>query len=327
MVRVRFLQGHPRIALVILSALVPCAAFAQTWPGKSIRFIVPAAAAGPSDFQARLVVAHLSDVLAQPVIVDNRAGAGGEIGMEIAAQAPADGYTMVIGAGSTLAVRPMMPRKPRYDAINDFTPITLMSSAPYVVTAYPGLRAATLKDLVANARAKPRSLTYGTSGSGSGIHLVTEMFLMTAGIEGVHVPYKGAAPVNVALLAGEVDVLFNTAIPAIGYVKSKRLRGLAVTSAQRLPAIPDVPTIAEVGYPGFDYTSWQGIVVRSGTSSAIVSRLNKEIVRILNLPDVKARIEEQGNTVSANSPEQFGEFIRSEMAKWGKVIKAVGVKE
>jgi len=302
-------------------------ASAQAYPTKAIRFIVPAAAAGPSDFQARLVATQLAEVLGQPVIVDNRAGAGGEIGMEIAKQAPADGYTMVIGAGSTLAVRPMMPRKPRYDALKDFAPITLMSSAPYVVTAYPGIQAKTLKELVASAVAKPKSLTYGTSGSGSGIHLVTEIFLMTAGIAGVHVPYKGAAPVNLALLAGEVDVLFNTAIPAIMYVKSKRLRGLAVTSSQRLPVIPDVPTIAEVGYPGYDYTSWQGIMVRGGTPATVISRLNTEIVKILNLPDIKSKIEEQGNTVSANTSEQFAAFIRSEMAKWGKVIKAVGVQE
>jgi len=306
---------------------LPSPVCAQNWPNKAIRFIIPAAAGGPSDVQARLVAAQLAETLGQPVIVDNRAGAGGEIGMEIAMQAPADGYTMVIGAGSTLAVRPMMPRKPRYDAARDFTPITLMSSAPYVVTAYPGLKATTLKELVANAKAKPKSLTYGTSGSGSGIHLVTEIFLLTAGIEGVHVPYKGAAPVNTALLAGEVDVLFNTAIPAIGHVKSKRLRGLAVTSAQRLVVIPDVPTIAEVGYPGYDYTSWQGIMMRSGTPPKVIARLNSEIVRILKLPEVRSRIEEQGNTVSANSPEEFAAFIRSEMAKWGKVIKVVGVQE
>ena len=301
-------------------------AFAQPYPAKPIRFIIAQAPGGQNDVQARLIGQKLAEALGQPMVYDNRAGAGGQIGFELLAQVPPDGYTIAMGSISTLAVIPMMPRKPRYDPLKDFAPVTLVSTSPYVVTTHPSVPARTIKQLVALAKARPGAIAYASSGVATGIHLTTELFMMTAGISMVHVPYKGGAPAATDLIAGQVAVMFNNVITAVPHVKVGRLRALAVTTAARSPALPEAPTVSESGYPGFESNSWQGIVTRAGTPGPIVVRLNAEAVRVLQMPEVRNPIASQGNDIAAGSPEAFLAYIRSEMEKWGKVIQTAGVK-
>jgi len=318
------MSGACKIAVLAATAL-PGSVYAQTYPLKPIRFVIAQAPGGQNDVQARLIGAKMAEALGQPMVYDNRSGAGGQIGFELLAQTPPDGYTIAMGSISTLAVIPMMPRKPRYDPLRDFAPVTLVSTSPYVVTAHPSVPARTIKQLVALAKARPGAIAYATSGIATGIHLTTELFMMTAGINMVHVPYKGGAPAATDLIAGQVAVMFNNVITAVPHVKAGKLRALAVTTAVRSPALPEAPTVAESGYPGFESNSWQGIVTRAGTPGPIIARLNGEAIRVLQLPEVRNPIVSQGNDIAASSPEAFLAYMRSEMDKWGKVIKAAGV--
>jgi tripartite-type tricarboxylate transporter receptor subunit TctC len=293
---------------------------------KPIRFIIAQAPGGQNDVQARIIGQKLAEALGQPMVYDNRAGAGGQIGFELLAQTPPDGYTIASGSISTLAVIPMMPRKPRYDPLKDFAPVTLVSTSPYVITVHPSVPARSVKQLVALAKAGPDTVVYASPGVATGVHLTTELFMMTAGIRMVHVPYKGGAPATTDLLAGQVAVMFNNVITAVPHVRVGRLRALAVTTAKRSPALPEAPTVGEAGYPGYESNSWQGIVTRAGTPGNIVARLHSEAVKVLNLPEVRNPIAAQGNDIIASSPEEFTAYIRSEMDKWGKVIKAAGVQ-
>jgi tripartite-type tricarboxylate transporter receptor subunit TctC len=312
---------------VLAAALfTPATAAAQSWPAKPIRFMIVQAPGGQNDVQARLIGPRLSEALGQPIIYDNRPGAGGALGFELFAQTPPDGYTIAMGSISTLAVIPMMPRKPRYDALGDFVPVTLVTTSPNTVVVHPSVPATTLKGLVALAKAKPGALTYGTPGIATGIHLNTEMFRVAAGIDLVHVPYKGGAPATVDLLAGQIALMFNNPVTTLPHVKTGRLRALAITSAKRSHALPDVPTMKEYGYEGFESGSWQGIVVRAGTPQSIVTRLHTELVKVLHTPEVRNWNVNQGNEVIANSPQEFAAFIRQEMGKWAKVIKSAGVR-
>ncbi len=320
----RFFMSRFLLCAAALVAVAP--ASAQQYPAKPIRFIIAQAPGGQNDVQARIIGQKLAEALGQPMVYDNRAGAGGQIGFELLAQTPPDGYTIAMGSISTLAVIPMMPRKPRYDPLRDFAPVTLVSTSPYVVTTHPSVPARTLKQLVALAKARPGALNFASSGVGTGIHLVTELFMMTAGIRMVHVPYKGGAPAATDLIAGHAAVMFNNVITAVPHVKAGKLRALAVTTAIRSPALPEAPTVAESGYPGFESNSWQGIVTRAGTPRAVVARLNGEAVKVLNLPEVKNAIVSQGNDIVASSPEAFLAYMRSEMEKWGKVIQTADVK-
>ena len=315
----------PRLWLCA-AALLAAPASAQQYPVKPVRFIIAQAPGGQNDVQARLIGQKLAEALGQPMVYDNRAGAGGQIGFELLAQVPPDGYTIAMGSISTLAVIPMMPRKPRYDPLKDFAPITLATTSPYFVAVHPSVPARTLKQLVGLAKARPGALAYATPGNGTGIHLTTELFMMIAGIKMTHVPYKGGAPATMDVIAGNVAVMFNNATTTVPHVSSGKLRVLAVSTARRSPALPDVVTVAEAGYPGFESNSWQGIVTRAGTPGAIVARLNSEAVRILSLPDVKSINQSLGNDGAGGSPEEFVAYIRSEMEKWGKVIQTAGVK-
>jgi tripartite-type tricarboxylate transporter receptor subunit TctC len=317
---------HQSRLLLCAAALLAAQAAAQQYPAKPIRFIIAQAPGGQNDVQVRIIGQKLAEALGQPMVYDNRAGAGGQIGFELLAQTPADGYTIAMGSISTLAVIPMMPRKPRYDPLRDFAPVTLVSTSPYFVTVHPSVPAHSLKQLVTLAKARPEALTYATPGAATGIHLTTELFMMIAGIKMTHVPYKGGAPATMDLMAGQVDVMFNNATTTVPHVATGKLRVLAVSTTKRSPALPEVPTVGESGYPGFESNSWQGIVTRAGTPAAIVARLNGEVVRILNLPDVRNINLSLGNDVAAGSPEEFFTYIRSEMEKWGKVIQTAGVK-
>ena len=324
--RLAELTGHWSPLLAGAAALLLAVTVgAQQYPVKPVRFIIAQAPGGQNDVQARLIGAKLADALGQPMIYDNRPGAGGQIGFELLAQTPPDGYAIAMGSISTLAVIPMMPRKPRYDPLKDFAAVTLVTTSPYFVAVHPSVPARSLKELVALARAQPGALSYATPGTGTGIHLTTELFMMIAGIRMVHVPYKGGAPATMDLIAGHVAVMFNNATTTTPHVATGKLRVLAVSTARRSPALPEVPTAAEAGYPGFESNSWQGIVTRTGTPPAIVSRLNGEVTRILALPDVRTTNRALGNEAAAGSPEEFLAYMRAEMEKWGKVIKAAGV--
>ena len=311
---------------ILFLAICASQAHAQSWPAKPIRVIIAQPPGGQNDVQARLIGQKLSELWGQPVIFDNRPGAGGAIGFELAAQTPNDGYTLAMGSISTLAVIPMMPRKPRYDPLVDFAPVTLVSSSPYVVTLHPSVPARSVKELVALAKARPGVLSYASSGTATGIHLTTELFKMIAGIDMVHVPYKGGAPATTDLLGGQVGVMFNNVITAVPHVKTDRLRALAVTTAKRSPALPDVATIAEAGYAGAESSSWQGIVTRPGAGAAVISRMHADLVKVLALPEIRNPIASQGNDIVAGTPQEFSTFIRAEVDKWAKVIKIAGVR-
>ena len=326
MVESRIAIHHSRLLLLCVALLLAAPVDAQQYPAKPIRFVIAQAPGGQNDVQARIIGQKLAEALGQPMVYDNQPGAGGQIGFELLAQTPPDGYTIAMGSISTLAVIPMMPRKPRYDPLRDFAPVTLVTTSPYVVTTHPSVPARSIKQLVALAKAQPGAIAYATAGSATGIHLTTELFMMTAGISMVHVPYKGGAPATTDLLAGQVAVMFYNVITAVPHVRTGRLRALAVTTARRSPALPAAPTVAESGYPGFESNSWQGIVTRAGTPGPIVARLNSEAVKVLQLPEVRNPIVSQGNDIAASSPEAFLAYIHSEMEKWSKVIQTAGVK-
>jgi tripartite-type tricarboxylate transporter receptor subunit TctC len=311
-------------SVLALAAAIP--AQAQNYPARAIRFVIAQPPGGQNDVQARLIGQKLTEFLGQPVVFDNRPGAGGAIGFEIAAQTPPDGYTLAMGSISTLAVIPSMPRKPRYDPLRDFAPVTLVSTSPYVVTIHPSLPARDLKQLVAIAKAKPNALSYATSGVATGIHLTTELFRMVAGVDMVHVPYKGGAPATTDVLAGQVPLMFNNVITAVPHVKTGKLRALAVTTTVRSGTLPDVPTVSEAGYPGFESSSWQGIVTRAGAPASVVARLHREVVKALETPEVRNAIASQGNDIAAAGPEQFTAYIRTELDKWSKVIRVANVQ-
>ena len=310
----------------ILVALTSLPAGAQNYPTHPLRFIVAQQPGSQNDVVARLIAPRLAEALGQPVVVDNRPGAGGAIGFELLAQTPPDGYALAMGSISTLGVIPMLPKKPRYDVFRDFQPVTLVSKSPYIIVVHPAVPAKSLKEFVARAKARPGALNYASSGNGTGVHLTSEMFKLATGINMAHVPYKSAGPATVALLSGEVEVMLNNTIPAMPHVRTGKLRALAVTGSQRASVAPQVPTVSESGYPDFESTSWQGVVVRAGTPPEVVARLNREIVKILNRPEVKSSIENDGNDVVANSPQEFMAFLRIESKKLGEVIRVAHVE-
>ena len=313
--------------------LVTCAlclgygcAFAQAYPSHPIRLILPFPAGGPSDIIARTFGAKLGEALGQQVVADNRGGASGVIGAEIAARATPDGYTLFLGTIGVLTLNPNLYRKLPYDPQRDFRPVTLLSQSPYILLVYPGLPARSVKELVALAKSRPGRMNFASGGNGTGNHISGELLKLAAGVDIVHVPYKGASLAVGDLIAGNVQMLFINVLPALPHVKSGRARALAVTSAHRSPVLPDVPTFGEAGYPAVENGSWHGIVVPAGVPPAIVKRLHDELARIARQPDLKSRLEAQGAEVIGNTPDEFAAFIVSERERWGKVIRAAGIK-
>ena len=319
-----------RVVTLCLIALCGASAHAQTeptYPSRPLRLIVPFAPGGTTDTVARLVARELSKSLGQSVVVENRAGAGGIIGAEAALKLPADGYTLAFATISTLAVQPLVQAKPSYDPLKDFALVTQIATLPYVLAAHPSLPAHSLAQLVKLARAQPRSISYGSPGYGTGAHLTAEYLSNVTGMKLVHVPYKGDAPGTIDLVAGQIALAVFPPISLAPHIKSGRIRALAVTSLERSSALPDTPTVAESGYPGFESGSWNGIAVRAGTPEAIVRRLHKEIAGTLtNNQEVRAYIESSGSKVVANTPEEFAAYVRSENEKWRRVIATAGIK-
>jgi len=320
----------PRCACVAaLAAALVCGAgyaAAQNYPSKPIRFVVPFAAGGGTDFVARIVGQRLNEALGQPLVIDNRGGAGGAIGTELAAKAAPDGYTLLLGSAGPLAIQPGLSARLPYDPLRDFAPVTLVCSMPYLLLVHPSLPAKNVQELIALARAKPGQLNFGAPGSGTTTHLATELFKMLAKIDVVHVPYKGVAPALADLLAGQVQFMSGDLSTVLPQVKAGRLRALAVTGAQRSTIVPDLPTIAESGVPGYAASGWFGVLAPAATPRSIVTRLNAVIVKGITNADARERLAALGGEVVANTPAEFAAYLRDDLAKWSKLIKAIGLK-
>ena len=309
-----------------LAAAVACGtAGAQAYPAKSIRMVVGFAPGGGTDLVARIIGQKMNESWGQAVLVDNRAGATGTIGADLVAKAPADGYTLLMGHVNSHGIAPNLFKKLPYDAERDFAMVAYVGYVPNVLVIHPSIPAKNVKELIAIAKAQPGTLNYASSGVGSTQHLAGELFTLLTGTKIVHVPYKGSGPAVVDLLAGHVSMNFDTMPPVLPHVKSGRMRALALTTPKRSPQMPSVPTLIEAGLKGFDMTNWYGVMAPAKTSRDIVAKLNAEINRIMALPDAKSKLEEAGTQLDPQSPEQFATFLKSEIAKYAKLVKAANV--
>ena len=314
-----------RFVLTLFGAAVSVAAFAQGYPTKPVRLIVPFAAGSTTDTLARLLGQRLGERWNNQVVVDNRPGAGGNIGAEIAARANPDGYTLLITPASH-AINPSLYSKLSYDPVKDFAAVTLVAQAPLIIVINPQVPAASLQELLALARSKPRQLNYASGGSGSPSHLAVELLKSMAGVDMVHVPYKGGGPVITAVLANEVQLTAGGLIPTLPQVRAGRLKALAVTGARRSAVAPEVPPVAEAGVPGYDVSGWWGLFAPAATPQPIVASLQGEIARILSAQDVRERLLGEGIEPSGMEPDAFAAYLRHEVAKWAKAVKLSGAR-
>ncbi len=299
---------------------------AQSYPAKPIRYIVPFPPGGGSDLVARSIAQKLTDSAGMQVLVDNRPGAGTIVGAEAAARSAPDGYTIFMGSNTTNAINPNLYPKLPYDTLKDFAPITKLTSFPNILVVHPSTPVRSVKELVAFAKARPGQLNFGSSGNGTPAQLAGVMFNDAAGIRMVHIPYKGSSPALTALVSGETHLMFGSLASTLPFVRNGRLRALAVTSAKRSAAIPEMPTIAESGYPGFEAITWHGLLAPAGTPPAIIERLNAEVVKILRAGDFKSWLLAQGADAAPSTPEEFGAFMKSELALYATLIKKSGMK-
>ena len=319
----RSLKGA--LALTCFSFVFAATAFAQGYPSRPVRMFVPFAAGGTTDVLARILGQKLSESLGQQVLVDNRPGANGNIGAELVARAPADGYTIMMGFDGTLAINPSVYRKLAFDPVRDFAPVANVGLVALLIVVHPSLPAKSVAELVAYAKANPGKINYSSAGHGSTGHLAGELFKARAGIDMTHVAYKGGAQAMNDLLSGQIQLLV-TALPTVeAHIKSGKLRAIAFTTARRVAGMPDVPTLAESGYAGFDVASWYGIVSPAGTPSDIVRKLNADIVRILEQPDVRQRFAQLGTDPGGGSPESFAATLRADIDRWAAVVRNAGI--
>jgi tripartite-type tricarboxylate transporter receptor subunit TctC len=307
-------------------ALASPEAHAQAYPSKPIRFVVPYPAGGPLDTIARLLGAKVGESVKQPVVVDNKPGAGGNIGADIVAKSPADGYTILMGAVATHAINPTLYKSVGYDPVKDFAPVTQVASTPNVLVVNPSLPAANVREFVAYAKANPGKLSFGSGSIGSAGHLAGELFKTMTGVDMVHVPYKGAAPAMQDLVAGQIHLMFDNLASSLGQVRGGKVRALAVTTAQKTALAPELPTIAESGLPGFDISTWFGVFAPAGTPKEALDRLHAEFTKALAAPEVREKMTALGAEPVGNTPEQFAAYIKSEAEKYARVIKASGAK-
>jgi tripartite-type tricarboxylate transporter receptor subunit TctC len=316
------------VHLMLFAAALPFAAMsaAQEFPSRSIRLIVPAAPGGGADFLARIVGLKLSEAMSQPVVIDNRAGASGTIAADLTAKSAGDGYTVLMGQSTSIVIAPLIYQKLNYDTLRDLKAVTLVAEVPNVLVVHPSVPANSVKELIALAKAKPGMLNFGSSGNGAPTHLAGEMFKAATGTSFVHVPYKGAGPAANALIAGEVQVMFAPIVAVLPHVKSGRLRALAVTSAARSAAAPELPTLAESGLTGYDISSWFGLFVPSSTPDAVVEKLYRETARLLKTQDVIDRFSKEGAEPVGSTPANFNNYVRQEYVKYAKVIRDNGIK-
>jgi tripartite-type tricarboxylate transporter receptor subunit TctC len=317
--------GRIGCAIVALACAAAQAA-EQQFPAKPVRMISPYAAGGGSDTLARILAQKLYELWGQPVIVENRPGGGGILGAETVAHATPDGYTYLVTPSAVLTINPHIYSKLRYDTFRDFAPVTMATNSPYYLVVHPKIPVTTVKELIAYAKANPGKLNYSSSGSGSSTHLAGVLFGNMAGVDIVHIPYKGAAPAIVDLLAGNVQLRFGSVVPVLPHVRSGRLRGLAISSAKRYGPLPDVPTIAESGLPGYKVESFYAVVAPAGTSKAIIAKLNAELVRSLKTPEVAAHMAADGAEVIASSPDELAKALREDYERWAKPVKDSGAR-
>ncbi len=315
------------IAFATVSAMWSMAAMAQpAYPVKPIRMVVPFPPGGTTDILARVAGQKITEATGQQVIVDNRPGAGGNIGTEIVARAPADGYTLLTDPGSTLTINPSLFPKLPFDPLKDFAPITIIAAVPNLLVVHPSLPAKTVKELIALAKARPGQLNYASTGAGQSTHLSLELFKLMGGLNITHIPYKGSSPALTDVLAGQVTIMFDNMPSCLPHVKAGKLRALGVSTLQRSPALPALPTIAESGLPGFEVSVWFGVLAPAGTPRDIVSRLNAVVVKALAAPDVRQRLAGQGAEAVGNTPEQFTAQMQRDLVKWAKVVKDANIR-
>ena len=316
--------------LGVLAASLLCvlatAALAQGYPNKPIRMIVPFPPAGSTDLSARAVAGKLQERLGQPIVIENRPGAGGNIGADVAAKSPSDGYTLFVGTVGTNAINAGLYSKLPYDHLRDFAPVILLSKTPNVLVVNPGLPVNSVQDLIRLAKAKPNEVTFASSGVGTSIHMSGELFKSMAGVQMTHIPYKGSGPMLIDIISGQVNLSFDNLSAAIQHIKSGKLKAIATTGAVRAPSLPDLPTIQEAGLAGYDSTSWNAIFAPAGTPRPIIERLNKELDAILKSPETRKFFADQGAEAGGGTPEQLDQFVRAETAKWAKVVKESGAK-
>jgi len=317
--------------VVVLAAVIAIGAVAPvgaqgTYPTKPVRLVVPFPAGGTTDILARAVAQKLSETWGQQVIVDNRPGAGGNIGSELVAKSPPDGYTLLMGTVGTHAINPSLYAKMPYDHVKDFVPVILVAGVPNVLVVNPSLPVNSVQELIAYAKANPNKLNFASSGNGTSIHLSGELFRTMTGVQMTHVPYKGSSPALTDLIGGQVQLMFDNLPSSLAFIKANRLRALAVTSTTRAPALPDVPTMVEAGVPGFEASSWFGVLAPAGTPPDIVARINGDVAKWLATPEAREKMMAQGAIAVGGSPDDFARHIAAETAKWAKVVKESGAK-
>jgi tripartite-type tricarboxylate transporter receptor subunit TctC len=325
--RSSFIIHHSALVLLcaaLAAAMAPAAA--QQYPTRPIRFVLGFAPGGASDTMARAIGTRLSEGLGQPVVIDNRAGAGGNIAAEIVARSIPDGYTMLLGNNGILAVNVSLYPKLAFDPVMDFAPVVLIASQPNVLVVHPAVAAKSVRELVALVKAKPGQLNYASPGTGTTGHLAAELFKTMAGVDMTIIPFKGGGPAALAMLSGECQFTFATALSVQGHIKSGKLRALAVTTAKRSPSFPDLPTVAEAGVPGFDAITWHGVVVPARTPQAVIARLNREFNKLLQTAEMRERLFALGSDIIGGEPKQLTEYMRVEIPRWKKVIKDSGAK-
>ncbi len=311
------------LLLVLAGASAPLAA--QDYPARPIRLVVPFAPGGGTDLLARTISQRLNQAWGQPVIVDNRSGGTGAVGSVAVAQAAPDGYTLILVTSSTHAISPNFYRKPPYDPVKEFAPVTLVANAPEVVVVHPSVPANSIKELIALAKAKPDSLNYASAGTGTIGHMAAELFKVVTGTKITHVPYKGTGDAIREVLGGQVQIMIGAPGAVIQHVRSGKLRALAACTRERLPELKEIPTMAEAGYPAVEASNWYAILSTAGTPSAVIGKLNREIVKIMQAPDIRELILRQGYDAKTSTPEELGALIRTDLAKWAKVVKETGM--
>jgi tripartite-type tricarboxylate transporter receptor subunit TctC len=316
-----------RLAAVVALAIAATAGAhaQQDYPNRPVRLVVPFPPGGGNDTLGRIVAQRLTPALGQQVIVDNRPGAGGNIGTDQVAKSPPDGYTLTLGFVANFAMTPSL-QKVAYDPLRDFAPISLVALSYQILVVHPSLPAKSVQELVALAKAKPGFYNYGSGGNGSPLHLAAELFKQAASIDVVHVPYKGSAPAAAAILAGDTQMLFGGLVSSLPHVRTGKLRALAVTAPKRMEAAPDVPTLAELGYQGVEPSSWYGLFAPAGTPAAIVQRLNREVVAFSAQPDYREQLRNQGQEATPSTPEELARFVKTEFDKYARVIRAANIK-
>ena len=318
------MKSHFHAWSAVAALITAASVVAQPYPTKAIRFIVPFAPGGGTDIIARIIASQLNEALGQAVVVDNRGGAGSTVGTDLTAKAPADGYTILLG-NISLAFNASLYKALPYNALTDLAPVTLVAVQPNIVVIHPSVPAKSINELVVAARAKPGQLAYASAGTGSGTHLAGEMLKMSLKIDLLHIPYKGTGPALTDLIGGQVQMMVSTFASALPHVRSGRLRALGVTSAKRSRAAPDIPTLIEAGVPGYDYSTWYGVLAPAGTPRAIIDKLNRTLRSTLALEDMKQKFDAQGVEPLASTPAEFSSYLKTETEKWTKVVRAAGI--